>query len=438
MNLAKALRVHSNTCLALVGAGGKTTALFQIAQEMRAPVIVAASSHLGTWQLSKADRHVIVRDASELHPIEIENIVLFTGEINDQRTQPVNEKVLQALYSLAKRKNIPILIEADGSRQKSLKAPAEHEPPIPHFVDTVIVIAGLSAVGKTLTDQNIHRAEIFSEHSGLALNQIVTDTALINFLSHPQGGLKNIPSTARRILLLNQADTPQLQAIAQSISSKLSTIFDSILITSLKENNIHSVNEPCAGIILAAGESKRYGSPKQLLDWKGKSFVRQVAETALQAGLEPVVLVTGAYAAEIESTLQDLPIIISHNPNWQNGQSESIKTGIRTLPAKSGAAIFLLADQPQIPVEVMRALIETHARELHSIVAPLVLEEKRANPVLFDRATFPDLLQLQGDTGGRAIFHKHKVEFLPWHDDILLLDVDKPEDYQRLIKSDKL
>jgi CTP:molybdopterin cytidylyltransferase MocA len=77
-------------------------------------------------------------------------------------------------------------------------------------------------------------------------------------------------------------------------------------------------------------------------------------------------------------------------------------------------------------------LVETHAAELHPIVAPLVLMEQRANPVLFDRATFPDLLAIEGDVGGRAIFSRHHVEYIPWHDDSLLFDVDKPEDYPRM------
>ena len=64
--------------------------------------------------------------------------------------------------------------------------------------------------------------------------------------------------------------------------------------------------------------------------------------------------------------------------------------------------------------------------------------DRRANPVLFDRATFSDLLTLEGDVGGRAVFHKHRVEYLPWHDDRLLLDVDTPEMYQRLIADDTL
>lgn len=102
-----------------------------------------------------------------------------------------------------------------------------------------------------------------------------------------------------------------------------------------------------------------------------------------------------------------------------------------------GAAIFLLADQPQVTTSILRALIEKHAEGLHPIVAPMVMD-RRANPVLFDRVTFRDLESIEGDVGGRAIFHKHRVEYLPWHDDRLLLDVDTPEMYRRLISDNTL
>ena len=279
-------------------------------------------------------------------------------------------------------------------------------------------------------------------------------------LTHPQGGLKNIPAHARRIAFLNQADTPELQSIGGSMARELLGHFDSVIVGTLKGSEFQTF-ERTAGIILAAGESTRFGAPKQLLDWKGKPFVRQVAETALQAGLWPVVVVTGFHAADVESALNGLPVKIVHNPEYQQGQSTSIRAGIQALlppPPYSGtspksaqsdsqniqiplggfeggwvgAAIFLLADQPQIPVDVIRALVESHGQNMQAILAPLVLEDRRANPVLFDRDTFPDLMQLTGDVGGRGIFDKHRVEYLPWHDDILLLDVDKPEDYQKL------
>jgi molybdenum cofactor cytidylyltransferase len=307
----------------------------------------------------------------------------------------------------------------------------------------------LGALGKPLTNEHIHRAEIFSQLSGLPLETPVTPQAVVKVLTHPQGGLKNIPPQARRVVLLNQADSPELQSIGGSMARELSGHFDSALVGSLQNSSLQTF-EQTAGIILAAGEATRYGALKQLLDWKGKPFVRQVAETALNSGLEPVVVVTGFRAAEIESALSGLPVTIVHNPDYSQGQGTSIRAAIQALLPPSlrdtspiffengggregvGAAIFLLADQPQIPVEVIRALVESHGAKMQAILAPLVLEERRANPVLFDRDTFPDLLGLKGDVGGRAIFDRHRVEYLPWHDDILLLDVDKPEDYERL------
>lgn len=479
MNLARALRLSPSALsgsfaasaqnnarvISLVGAGGKTTAMFQIARELVqsqfSSVILTATAHLGTWQTSLADHHLVANNLNELADIPSHGITLITGDIENERTKPASQIILSWLREYKQERGIPLLIEADGSHQKSLKAPAAHEPPIPEFTDTVIVVVGLTTLGKPLTDDFVHRAEIFSQLSGLQTNQPITPDALTRFLTHPQGGLKNIPPAARCVAFLNQADTPELQSMGGNMARELLNHFDSVIVGALQHNNIQTF-EHCAGIILAAGESTRFGSPKQLLDWKGKSFVRQVAETALQAGLWPVEVVTGFHHADVESALSGLPVNIVHNPQYQQGQSTSIRAGINALPLppysgtspKSahsdfqnmqisiggfgggrvgvGSTIFLLADQPQIPVEVIRALVESHTQELQPVLAPLVLEERRANPVLFDQVTFPDLLKLTGDVGGRAIFDKHRVEYLPWHDDILLFDVDKPEDYQRL------
>ena len=436
MQLSRALRLQTPHIVSFTGAGGKTTSMFQLAHEYP-QAIVTATTHLGAWQTFFSDHHLAAAKLSDLEEIPSRGITLVTGGIEGDRTKPVNQDVLNWLHEKSKRLRIPLLIESDGSRQKSIKAPANHEPPIPEFADTIIVVAGLSVLGKPLTNEHVHRTEIFSELSGSQINQPIIADAIARMLIHPQGGLKNIPPTARRIALLNQADTPELQSIGGGMARKLLDHFDSTVVGSLKQNNIQTF-EHTAGIILAAGISTRYGSPKQLLDWKGKPFVRQVAKTALQAGLWPVVVVTGSHAAEVESCLKDLPVKIIHNPNYQQGQSTSIQAGLQTLLQNIGAAVFLLADQPQIPVEVIRALVDSHSQEMQSIHAPLVLEDRRANPVLFDQDTFPDLMQLTGDVGGRAIFSKYKVEYIPWHDDILLLDVDNPEDYQRLVENEKL
>jgi molybdenum cofactor cytidylyltransferase len=232
------------------------------------------------------------------------------------------------------------------------------------------------------------------------------------------------------------------------MAGRLLPHFESILVSSLAQDKIFAVYEKVAGIILAAGAGRRFGKPKQLLDWKGQPFVRVVAKTAIEAGLSPVIVVTGANHEEVEPAIKDLNVMVVQNEKWQSGQASSIREGLQALLSlppdrrftksqSAGAAIFLLADQPQVDSSILRVLIERHAEGLFDIVAPLVMD-RRANPVLFDQTTFSDLLHLEGDVGGRAIFHKYRVDYLPWHDDRLLLDVDTPEQYQRLIKDDTL
>jgi molybdenum cofactor cytidylyltransferase len=447
---SSALPLHGES-IAFVGAGGKTTAMFQLAREIQSQIvnrqssiIITATTHLGISQVSQADQHIIAETITDLKELPDTGVTLVTGPLEGERTQPVNKQVLFWLHEFSKRRGFPLLIEADGSRQRPLKAPAAYEPPIPDFVDTVIVVTGLSGLGKPLTEEFVFQAQRFREISNATNGQVVTPEMLIRVLSHPAGGLKNIPPTARRVCLLNQAETPELQSIGGKIANELLVHYDSVLVGSLQQNDFQAF-ERTAGIVLAAGASTRFGQPKQLRDWKGKPFVRQVAETALQAGLRPVIVVTGFRTAEIASALDSLPVEIIFNDDWAGGQSTSIRNGLASLlnpkPSRPsplrgeiGSCVFLLADQPQVPVEVLRALMEAHTHKLPAILAPLVLEEKRANPVLFDRVAFPDLLTLTGDVGGRALFANYKVEYLPWHDDALLFDVDTPEDYERLKK----
>ncbi len=451
MTLLHALRLDTpsvlNQTVSLIGAGGKTTTLFQIARELinekklgLQKVLVSSTTHFGAWQTKLADHHISASDVHSAQAVfekKLNGVILVTGEVKEDRTQPLTAETLLWLREYARQNKIPLLLEADGSRAHPLKAPAAHEPVIPEFTDIVLAIVGLSAIGMDLHDGTVHRAEIFSQLTQTPLQQTVTAESIVQMLIHPQGGLKNIPTGARRIAMLNQADTATLQSAGGSIAQKLLQHFDSVLVTSL-QNKSHQTFEHIAGILLAAGSSTRFGAPKQLLDWRGTPFVRHIAETALHAGLWPVVVVTGSHATDVESALTGLPVKIVNNAEYEKGQSTSIRKGISALPQHVGAAIFLLCDQPQIPVEVIRALTGLHAQGLAPIIAPLVLQERRANPVLFDKVTFPDLLTLEGDTGGRAIFSKFKVEYMPWHDDKLLLDVDKPEDYQRLVEDETL
>ncbi len=470
--LSHSLRLTKSQTIAFTGGGGKTSALFMAAREL-APALVTTSTHLAARQVSNADRHILWTPGEPLPEIEMSGVTLITGPFREdiaRVTAPTLEQ-LQLLKEFAGYHDLPLLIEADGSRQKPLKAPAAHEPAIPPFADVVIVTAGMRGLDRPLNENFIHRPEIFGALSGLRPEQPVSAEAVTRVLTNPEGGLKNIPPRARKVVLLNQADTPELQSRAGNMAHNLLKVYDAVAVASVQRGEIHAVYENIAGVVLAAGEASRFGRPKQLLDYHGQPFVRKVAQTALEAGLWPVVVVTGAYAGQIEAALAGLDVVIARNDQWKDGQAGSVikavgvlseqkpppglpqnrgilgeERSIGPLPHFSGlkmgegggwglsvgGAVFLLADQPQVTAHIIRALVERHGQGLPSIVAPLAAD-RRANPVLFDRDTFAEMLTLTGDTGGRALFTRFKVEYVPWHDESLLLDVDTEADYRKLL-----
>jgi molybdenum cofactor cytidylyltransferase len=173
------------------------------------------------------------------------------------------------------------------------------------------------------------------------------------------------------------------------------------------------------------------GAPKLLLPWQGEPVIRATARLALASGAQQAIVVTGSHAAEMERALDGLPVQIVHNPDWQSGQAASLAAGLRAAAGNTGAALFLLGDQPHIPPSLPQALLAQHVEARPAILAPMA-GGQRANPVLFDRVTFPDLLALRGDEGGRQVMQRYPLELFPWDDERILWDLDTPEDYERL------
>jgi molybdenum cofactor cytidylyltransferase len=122
--------------------------------------------------------------------------------------------------------------------------------------------------------------------------------------------------------------------------------------------------------------------------------------------------------------------MVINNPDWGAGQSSSVRIGLSQVEASSEAAVFLLADMPLMDAELVRQVVRTHRATLAPLVAPRVAG-RRANPVLFDRATFPDLHQLTGDQGGRSLFERYEPAWVEWSESAML-DLDTPEDLRRL------
>ncbi len=193
-----------------------------------------------------------------------------------------------------------------------------------------------------------------------------------------------------------------------------------------------NIAPPVAAVILAAGAASRMGQPKLLLPWNGEPLICHAARTALAAGLAPVVVVTGAGASAVQTALQSLAVQFVYNQDWETGQSTSVRAGLNALPSQVQAVLFMLGDQPYVSAELIKKLVKTYSVARPAILAPFV-GEKRSNPVLFDRSTFDVLSRLQGDAGARSIFAQYPPQAMQWPDGRLLLDIDTPQDYQRLV-----
>lgn len=199
------------------------------------------------------------------------------------------------------------------------------------------------------------------------------------------------------------------------------------------QNN--SPSPPVAGLILAAGSASRMQQPKQLLDWHGRALVHVVAEYALDAGLAPVLVVTGAAQQQVEMALVDLPIQFVHNPDYVKGQSSSLHAGVTALPDSTAAVLILLGDQPFVSAAVMRRIVQHWQAGAGPIIAP-VYAGQRGNPVLFERIVFPELLTVSGDQGARQILmlQPERVAYVYFDDARPLMDIDTPQEYAHALE----
>ncbi len=199
---------------------------------------------------------------------------------------------------------------------------------------------------------------------------------------------------------------------------------------------IEAVNiEHAAIVLLAGGESKRLGTPKQLLVFEGNTLLRHSALVALSLHLAPVVVVTGAHEHAITSSISDLPLVLVHNKDWQEGMASSLRKGVMFLqqnyPDVDGA-VFMVCDQPHVQVQLLSNLIETQRATGKAMVASSY-GGKAGTPAILHRSMFNALLQLSGDTGARGLFAAHKDQLATIDFADGSFDIDTREDVEKLM-----
>lgn len=190
-------------------------------------------------------------------------------------------------------------------------------------------------------------------------------------------------------------------------------------------------------ILLAAGESSRLGTPKQLLMYKGKNLMQHTIDLAQTLGMETVI-VLGAFKEEILGQVDVLGIEVVENMNWSEGLASSIRCGLRSVletNPETEAVILVLCDQPFLTAEILREIIEKYYSSGQSIVH-CSYGDVSGPPTLFHKSLFPYLMELKGGQGAKKVvgMFPDQVAYVDFPKG--KLDIDTTADYHQLLQTE--
>jgi len=240
--LAAALGIAGGDVVALVGGGGKTTAMFRLAREIverGGRAVTTSTTHIFAEQIKLAPAHVRAADATPSSvgsALDAHGHVLVIGETDPTtgRAAGISADVFTRLRAWCPA--ACLLNEADGSRGRPFKAPAPHEPAIPPETTRVVLVVGAGVFGAPLDAEHVHRPERVAALTGAAAGASVTPELVARVLAHPEGGRKNVPPGARVVVLINKLDAIADRTPAREAARRL-----------LRESAIESVVLAAAG-----------------------------------------------------------------------------------------------------------------------------------------------------------------------------------------------
>ena len=223
-SLSGLLGLRSRELVAIVGGGGKSTLLFRLGEELAGAgnrVILTTTTKMGRNQANiaptvcwSADTNCAVDALTKPGPV-----MLLTGG-DDHKTTGPPPAIVDQLFATSNADYI--LVEADGSHGRPLKAPASHEPVVPSTTTTVVILMGIDAVGRRL-DEVVHRVEVAERFTGLASDHILTPKDCATILTHPDGALRVSPASSRVLVGITKissdadADAAGAAAVAEHV-----------------------------------------------------------------------------------------------------------------------------------------------------------------------------------------------------------------------------
>jgi molybdenum cofactor cytidylyltransferase len=410
--------------------------MFGLAAVLPGGTVVTTTTRIFTAQMKLAPAVEVFSggEASEMAlPLAEHPFVLVVGAVSGEKALGVSPGLPG---SLLKRPDVDyLLVEADGSRMRPSKAPADHEPVIPPETTLVVPVVGIDAVGGRVADV-AHRPERVQALTGLGADDVMTAEALGTLIAHPQGGRKNVPVGARVIPLINKVETAEQLAAARLIARRAlkEPEIERVVIGAVQSKfPVVEVQQRITAVVLAAGTSSRMGETKQLLLWGATTVLGQTLGNIRGSAVHDCLLVSGHKAELVEAAARDEGVAVVHNPDYAAGEMlSSVQTAVRHLDEGCAAVLVMLADQPMVEPETIDQILSAFWQGRSDLVAP-AYRGQRGNPVLIGRRYFDELLALLPGAAPRDLVKRHlyRLYLVEVDSDSILRDLDRPEEYER-------
>jgi molybdenum cofactor cytidylyltransferase len=193
---------------------------------------------------------------------------------------------------------------------------------------------------------------------------------------------------------------------------------------------------PLAGVILTAGKSYRMGRPKALLPWKNSTFLESIITTLHDAEIQPIVVVVGHHAREIEGQADLAHAEVVMNEQYADGQLSSIHAALNHLDTQLLSGVLMcLVDHPLFSAELVRQMIDTFRNTGSPLVIPSH-KKRRGHPVIFSAELFPELLASPIEKGARPVVKAHTddIHYVDTDEEGILWDINTPAKYEEALK----
>ncbi len=415
-------------CLySFVGGGGKTSIIKSVAEILSAQgyqVIISTTTKLGIEEFKDSTVMVNPKFKGSLQKKEPGTInVIVKGSSKEKYLGFSQEEIEE--YS-----NIPIfqvvLIEADGSRRKPFKVPYQHEPVIPANSARVFLVMGAKVLGEKITEDNTYNNEGVS--SFLSPGELVYTPEV--FRKIVEGCWQKLLNKYNWTLLINQGDFLEEKVGLINVLEYLKTQkIPGTLFSVYQKKVYHDTSIKIGCLILAAGEGKRMGQPKQLLKYQEEFFLSATIKKFAPFVQETVVTL-GYHSQEIRFLIPEIGFKFLEIAGYQGGMGASLREGAKAF-TNIEALLVVSCDLPLLSKTTIKAIIDTWLDNREKTIVPSY-QGRRGHPVLFPIKELKLFSKIKGDEGARNILKEMDLLESDLADPGVIADIDTRKEYENI------